>query len=94
MKRFSKMFSVMMLVPSACVASAMYCACMSVGKPGYSSVIMSAHFSGPLPTMRTDSPLRLHRHAALFQLLQQRVEMKRIAAGDDAGRRRSARRRR
>ena len=42
MKRFSKIFSVMIDVPSACVASAMYCACMSVGKPGYSSVTMSA----------------------------------------------------
>ena len=45
MKRFSKMFSVTMVVPSACVASAMYWACMSVGKPGYSSVEMSAALS-------------------------------------------------
>ena len=42
MKRFSKMFSHTRLTPSACVARAMYCACMSVGKPGYSSVEMSA----------------------------------------------------
>ncbi len=36
MKRFSKMFSLTWLTPSACVSRAMYCACMSVGKPGYS----------------------------------------------------------
>src|SRR5271157_4798623 len=59
MKRFSKMFSVTMLVPSACVASAMYCACMSVGKPGYSSVFTSALLNGPLPITRTESPLVL-----------------------------------
>ncbi len=47
MKRFSKMFSLTRLTPSACVARAMYCACMSVGKPGYSSVEMSAARSGP-----------------------------------------------
>ncbi len=34
MKRFSKMFSVTVVVPSHCVARAMYCACMSVGKAG------------------------------------------------------------
>src|SRR5205807_2311193 len=55
MKRFSKIFSVMMEVPSACVARAMYCACMSVGKPGYSSVTMSAAFRGPSPITRTAS---------------------------------------
>ena len=42
MKRFSKMFSVTVVVPSAWVARAMNWACMSVGKPGYSSVVMSA----------------------------------------------------
>ncbi len=41
MKRFSKIFSVITDVPSACVARAMNCACMSVGKPGYSSVLIS-----------------------------------------------------
>ena len=41
-KRFSKIVSVITDVPSACVASAMYCACMSVAKAGYSSVVMSA----------------------------------------------------
>ena len=34
MNRFSKTFSVMMLLPSAIAISAMNCACMSVGKPG------------------------------------------------------------
>src|ERR1700680_2365760 len=36
------MVSVMTEVPSAFVARAMYCACMSVAKPGYSSVVTSA----------------------------------------------------
>ena len=40
-------------VPSAWVARAMYCACMSVGKPGYSSVVMSAALSGLSPRTRT-----------------------------------------
>ena len=38
MKRFSKMVSVMKLMPCAKVIQAMYCACRSVAKPGYSSV--------------------------------------------------------
>src|SRR5579883_1949694 len=55
MKRFSKMFSVMTEVPSAWVATTMYCACMSVGKPGYSSVFMSAAQSGLSPITRMES---------------------------------------
>ncbi len=42
MKRFSKIVSVTMAAPSATDISAMNCACMSVGKPGYGSVIASA----------------------------------------------------
>ncbi len=38
MKRFSKMFSVIVAVPSAIVSSAISCACMSVGKPGCGAV--------------------------------------------------------
>ena len=34
MKRFSNIVAVTLEVPSACVIRAMYCACMSVGKPG------------------------------------------------------------
>ena len=45
MNRFSKMFSVTRERPSACVNSAMYCACMSVGKSGYGSVVTSLAFS-------------------------------------------------
>ncbi len=56
MKRFSKMFSVTIEVPSDCVISAMYCACMSVGKPGCSSVVTSADLkSMPVPITRTES---------------------------------------
>src|SRR6202011_1737291 len=47
MKRFSKMFSVMEVVPSVWVARAMYWACMSVGKPGYSSVEPSEALRAP-----------------------------------------------
>ena len=39
--RFSKILSTITDVPSACVARAMYCACISVANPGYSSVVMS-----------------------------------------------------
>ena len=38
MKRFSKMVSATVAVPCAMQSSAMNCACMSVGKPGYSVV--------------------------------------------------------
>ena len=62
--RFSKILSAITDVPSACVASAMYCACMSVANPGYSSVVMSdpTNFFAPrtrtvvLSTMVTRTP--------------------------------------
>ena len=38
MKRFSKMVSTTVAVPSATASSAMNCACMSVAKPGYGAV--------------------------------------------------------
>ena len=41
MKRFSKMFSVMMEVPSATAIRTISWACMSVGKPGCSLVLMT-----------------------------------------------------
>ena len=41
MKRFSKIVSVIMPAPSAVVISAIIWACMSVGKPGKGSVMMS-----------------------------------------------------
>ena len=76
-----KMFPVITEVPSACVTSAMYCACTSVGKPGYSSVIMSAASSGLSPMTRTDSadcavltPTSLSSRAER--------EVARVAAGD------------
>ena len=40
-KRFSKSLSSMMLTPFATQASAMNCACISVGKPGNSVVVIS-----------------------------------------------------
>ena len=46
--RFSKIVSVMTDVPSARVASAMNCACMSVGKPGCGAVRTFTAVSGPL----------------------------------------------
>jgi len=61
----------------------MYCACMSVGKPGYSSVTMSALFSGPLLHHAYRFAVRGHAHAALFQLLQQRAQVKRIATSNE-----------
>ncbi len=92
MKRFSKMFSVMMLVPSAWVASAMYCACMSVGKPGYSSVEMSAALELAFAADADGVLADVAADAALFELREQRAEMRgvaavdvEIAAGDGAG---------
>ena len=41
-------------MPSACVISAMYCACKSVAKPGYSSVVISTLRSRPVPRTRKD----------------------------------------
>ena len=55
MKRFSKMFSVTRLTPSAWVTNAIYWACISVGKPGYSSVDMLAAHSFPAARTRTVS---------------------------------------
>ena len=43
-KRFSNSFSSILLAPSATSAKAINCACMSVGKPGYSLVAIFAPF--------------------------------------------------
>ena len=51
---FSKIVSVMAEDPSACVIRAMYCACISVGKPGYSCVVISeARKASPACTSST-----------------------------------------
>ena len=47
MNRLSKTVSRMTDAPDAIVMSAMNCACMSVGKPGYGSVVRSTAFNGP-----------------------------------------------
>ena len=52
MKRFSKMVSVTTLAPLATQLSAMNCACMSVGKPGYSVVRKPWPFSALPPKLR------------------------------------------
>ena len=57
-KRFSKIVSVITERPSACVISAMYCACISVGKRGCGSVVTSRAFK-PLGQQRTCSVLWL-----------------------------------
>ena len=51
MKRFSKIVSVTLAVPVEMAFSAMNCACMSVGKPGYSVVRKLCAFSLPLDWM-------------------------------------------
>jgi len=96
MKRFSKMFSVTVLVPSAWVARAMYWACMSVGKPGYSSVVMSAALSSPPfapPEPDADFVLAdVDLDAALFEFGDECAEVfglaaidVEVAAGDGSG---------
>ena len=52
MKRFSKIVSVTVLAPCAMVLSAMNCACMSVGKPGYSVVRNDCACMRPCARMR------------------------------------------
>ena len=59
MKRFSKIVSRTLDTPSAWVASAMNWACMSVAKPGYSSVVTSAATSF-LPARTRSLPLPSH----------------------------------
>ena len=93
MKRFSKMFSVTVVVPSAWVARAMNWACMSVGKPGYSSVEMSAALrASPPERTRTLSCADVDADAALFELGDEGAEVAgvaavdvEVAAGDGAG---------
>ena len=88
MKRFSKMVSVMMAMPSACVISAMNCACRSVAKPGCSSVVMSTLCIFPLARMRRASGAGFgHLGAGLLQFGDERAQMLRLAAGEPSGRR-------
>ena len=69
-------------VPSACVASAMYCACMSVGKPG---IFFGIHVGGlqRLIAHHADG-IRFHGglHAGLCELLQDGGQVRGIASGD------------
>ena len=82
MKRFSKIVSVIADAPSACVARAMNCACMSVAKPGYSSVVTSAATSLLAPRTRKHLwTANIDLHAGFAQLGQNRREMLRRAAG-------------
>ncbi|MNV77792.1 hypothetical protein D3C71_1712420 [compost metagenome] len=46
MKRFSNTVSVTTEVPSERSSSAIFCDCISVGKPGYGRVFRSTAFSG------------------------------------------------
>ena len=84
MKRFSKTFSVMMLLPSAIAMSAMNCACMSVGKPGYGSV---CDVDGREPAAPRDGDavgVALDRAAGLLELGEHELEVRRVesAHGD------------
>ena len=54
----------------------------SVGKPGYSSVIMSAAVKGLSPMTRTESAVHLVFTPTSSQFAEQRVEMSGIASGD------------
>ena len=48
----------MMLMPLASASSDIICACTSVGKPEYGSVVMSAGFNFPLRREIKFAPLR------------------------------------
>ena len=61
----------------------MYCACMSVGKPGYSSVEMSAARSLPSLRTRTESAPRMStRCTGFLKLGDDGAEMVGVAIGD------------
>ncbi len=82
MKRFSKMFSVTELVPSAWVARAMYWACMSVGKPG---VLFRGHVGSFELAARANANVvgtDIDLDTALFELGDERAEVLRFAAVD------------
>ena len=77
MNRCGKMFSVTVLMPGLVASSAHICACMSVGKPGYGSVVSSRDFAPPLGRMVTvvcvvfvrGNPPRVSRSATQVQML-------------------------
>ena len=76
MKRFSKIVSVTVAVPSAMASSAMNCACMSVGKPGYSLVRQLTARGRRLGARRGSSPSPASIVDAGFaQLLDHRLEV-------------------
>ena len=55
LKRFSKILSVTVLVPSAMPRTTVICGCISVGNPGYGSVVICVWVNPLLATMRTAS---------------------------------------
>ena len=55
LKRFSKILSVTTLVPSASASVTVICGCISVGNPGYGSVLISVCTWLGRPTTRTAS---------------------------------------
>jgi hypothetical protein len=63
--RFSKIVSVITEVPPARVASAMNCACMSVGNAGYGAVRRLVGASLPLRAIRIVSAVVVDRRAGL-----------------------------
>ena len=76
MKRFSKIVSVIVDVPRACVISAMNCACMSVAKPGYSSVVTSAASSFLAPRTRSRPGRCFHRHDVRSRAAWLRIDVR------------------
>ena len=77
MKRFSKIVSVTVAVPWAMQLSAMNCACMSVGKPGYSVVRKPWALSvAPPSALHADAAVhRLHGGAGFAQLFDDGIEV-------------------
>ena len=95
MKRFSNTFSVMMLLPSAMAMSAMNCACMSVGKPGYGSVWTSTgREPAAVRSTVTPSASTCIDAAGLLQLREHEVEVRRVEPAHRDGAAGRARRRR
>ena len=68
LKRFSKMLSVTVLVPSAIPRITAICGCISVGNPGYGSVVTCVWCSFPSEIIRTASSNSSTLHPASTSL--------------------------
>jgi hypothetical protein len=89
--RFSKIVSVTSVAPSARVATAIICACMSVGNPGYGAVRSVKGASGPRLRTRIASSATSMSAPGLGELAENRIECRCFGASAPLRRLRSRR---